>query len=311
MFFARRIRLSHSILLPYAFIFVLAGLYVAARPYITTFRTEKIARELKERYGLVVRYGDPSEFFIPPYPPADKGVDYLKIERVDPRCVLTALEGIRNALQMYPPGLIKKYISAVFVTGPMKMYGSSIAAMYHRPAAKYHRSWIYVSGPRSSLFGLKSYALSLHHELSSFFFYDYRLHFPANEWTAVNDKNFKYMGVYKFLRATASGSGEKRNQEEAKKWYRSGFVDDYGMASLEDDFNMYAEMVMGDSEYLKEVVKRYPKVAQKTKIVVDFYSRIDPKLHNYLNASGLTEAVKGIKLPSINSSPLQVRVKTK
>jgi hypothetical protein len=54
--------LSHSILLPFVLILVLAGLYAAARPCITTFRTKKIARELKERYGLVVRYGDPSEF---------------------------------------------------------------------------------------------------------------------------------------------------------------------------------------------------------------------------------------------------------
>ena len=45
------------------------GLYLSGaqliEPNIHKKGTNKIAKELTERYGLVVRFGDPSEFFVP------------------------------------------------------------------------------------------------------------------------------------------------------------------------------------------------------------------------------------------------------
>jgi hypothetical protein len=288
MFAAKRTKLSR-ILLWYVLLFVLMGVYLAVRPYIETVRVEKIARELGSRYGLIIRYGDPSEFHVPPLPPADSKV--AEIQRVDKRYVLPVLEAVKAALQMYPPDLIKKHVSAIFVTGPTEVYGAGGAGMRLN-------SWIYLSAPtnRSEQLGSQSYAMVFHHELSSFFFYDDS--FPVAQWASVNEPDFKYLERrIDIIRAAAPEN--RRDPKEAPSWYQAGFVHDYGMSSMENDFNTYAELAMAQPAELIQLAKQYPKIAQKTKIFVEFYSSLAPELREYFKSVGLAEVVKDVELPSI------------
>jgi hypothetical protein len=41
----------------------------AWQPYYYNWRCGQIAADLNDRYGLVVRYGDPAEFYLPPFGP--------------------------------------------------------------------------------------------------------------------------------------------------------------------------------------------------------------------------------------------------
>jgi len=265
----------------YAFLVVTAamGIYMAIPPRIQADRIEGIMNELTSKYHLVIRYGDPSEFWIAPQPPVDKVLNDIRFKRVDMRYVLPVLEELREALRIYPPELIKKYLSAVFIAGEIKDDGWSSGGMYWN-------SWIYLN---ASLYAddfrpSRPYAMVFHGELSSFFFS--RADFPVAEWASVNDPNFQYFtNDDDIVRAAARKS--QRDPKEAPSWYRSGFVDDYGMSSMENDFNMYAELAMGQPAKLIELAKKYPKLAKKTSIFVKFYCGLAPELRDYFKSAGL------------------------
>ena len=73
--------------------------------------------------------------------------------------------------------------------------------------------------------------------------------------------------------------------------YAAGFVHDYGMSDMENDFNTYAELAMTQPEKLIQLAEQYPKIKEKTRILVDFYNSLAPELAAYLKKCGLAESV--------------------
>lgn len=273
-------------------------------PYVDNIRSEKIIKELTDRYGLVVRYGDPSEFHIPPLPAAV--CNNNKLERVDKRYLLTALEGIRSGLAKYPPALIRKYLSAVFISGSIKMYGVEVAGTHFN-------SWIYVSATSgNSQLGSQYYAETLHHELSALFFYGLYSNpsnhdpnivvfktstFPFIKWHFVNALGFKYLERDIDV---IHAAGKPRDLKEASSWYKAGFVSAYGMTDLENDVSTFAELAMEHPAKLKELADHYPRIASKTGLFVEFYSSLAPEMAEYFKSVGLQNMpITYRKIPSI------------
>lgn len=60
------------------------------------------------------------------------------------------------------------------------------------------------------------------------------------------------------------------------------------MSDMENDFNTYAELAMTQPEKLKQLVAQYPRIKQKTQILVDFYSGLAPELEDYFVGVGLS-----------------------
>jgi len=277
-------------------------------PFIDNVRIKKISKELTDRYGLVVCYGDPSEFRVPPFKAITENEE-LHIEKADKHYVLTALKGIKSALFKYPPTLIRKYLSAVFVAGIIK--GKEVYA-----AGTYHNSWIYISTSGKDPLNPNKYSETFHHELSSLFLkgplskslpreqstlfayspystpiYDPGVEpikapkFPLERWSRTNKTNFKYPEQdSEYIRTVKNF----RKPEEAPSWYKAGFVDDYGMSSLENDVNTYAEIAMVHPEKLKKLAEQYPRIEAKTKIFVEFYASLAPELRDYFKSVGLS-----------------------
>lgn len=211
-----------------------------------SWRCSHIASELNEKYGIVVRYGDPSEFYVPPKKPL---VDIPKkgffIGRTDSRSALTALIGVRDALSKYPVAIIEKNLSAVFIAGIIKTDEIQIAGSYFY-------SWIYLSAIENyERVDFKLYVKNFHYELSSLLLKN--AIFPQNRWLSVNESGFKYLSRQIDIIRTASPDS-RIDPKEAPSWYRAGFVNDYGMSPQENDFNTYAELAMAHPERLKESV---------------------------------------------------------
>ena len=57
------------------------------------------------------------------------------------------------------------------------------------------------------------------------------------------------------IRAAALES--RQDPANAPKWHTAGFVHHYGMSSLENDFNTYAELAMTYPEKLKELADQF------------------------------------------------------
>lgn len=273
-----RNRIWHFILWPFAIILVSQTFWL---PLFDHWRCERIALELEQQYGLVVRYGDPSEFYVPPLLPTVNNPDegYF-IGRADEVFVLAALRGIREALAKYPLELIKKYLTAVFISGKITIYGVE-------GSGTYIQSWIYLAALEKHKHADSDfYERTFHHELSSLFLKN--VNFPSIRWQLANEPGFKYLPSQKDVVRAASHEN-RRDPKEAASWYRAGFVHYYGMSSMENDFNMYAEMAMTHPEELKKLADQYPRIQAKTSILVDFYSGLAPELAEYMASAGLTK----------------------
>lgn len=58
--------------------------------------------------------------------------------------------------------------------------------------------------------------------------------------------------------------------------FEKGFLTSYSMSNPENDFNMYAENIFSGGKQFWDIVDKNLKVAEKTKIVVDFYEKLSP-----------------------------------
>lgn len=255
-------------------------------PYFDHWRCERIASEIEQQYGLTVRYGGPSGFHVPPLPATsnDPEEGYF-IGPSRERFVVAALKGVRKALSKYPKVLIRKYLTAVFVPG-------KITINCVEGSGTYLHSWIYLAAKKEhKRIDADVYAQTFHHELSSLFLKG--ANFPKIRWHLANEPGFKYLPSQIDVVHAASPEN-RRNPEEAPTWYQAGFVHYYGMSSMENDFNMYAELAMTHPEKLKELADKYPRILAKTWVLVDFYSRLAPELKEYLASAGLTK-LPGLK----------------
>lgn len=249
------------------------------QPYIDKNRTDKIASELAERYGLVVRYGDPSAFNVSPEPVAHM-IHGFEMEPTNPSAAHNAIVGIRDGLSKYPAELIKNNLAAVFIAG-------SIIADGIDAGGTVLGKWIYVSADQLDVSrNPETYAETLHHEFSSILMREHN--FPTILWALANKPGFKYlekgMDIIK-----AAGRDNRQNPEKARQWYDVGLVHDYGMSSMTNDVNTYAELAMTHPDKLIQLSKQYPRIMYKTKIFVDFYTSLTPDLGVYFKSVGLDD----------------------
>ena len=111
-----------------------------------------------------------------------------------------------------------------------------------------------------------------HHEFSSILMRNYD--FPAEQWSAANPLGFEYpSGIDDALQAieiqlSTSGSAEL---------YGQGFLSEYGRSSLENDMNLYAEMIFTDPQRMKELIAAYPPTRTKYLLLKDFYLGVSPE----------------------------------
>jgi hypothetical protein len=251
-------------------------LYFGIYPYAEDSRIKQAADDLRNNYNIMVRYGDPADFFVPPLAAVDKNPK-IRIERAEKNHVYAALKGVGSALKMYPAMLVRKHLTALFIARTLEINGVTGAAMFTN-------SWIYVAVPARDELGIKSYELSLHHEFSSLLFNGGD--FPIILWRLVNEPEFEYLGSQVDI-INAAAPSNRKDPKQAKMWHTAGFVSDYGMASMENDVNTFAELIMGDPGKLRLLCEKYPKIAQKKNILIQFYTKLAPEMSTYFYSVGL------------------------
>jgi hypothetical protein len=72
------------------------------------------------------------------------------------------------------------------------------------------------------------------------------------------------------LQAIEHGSKPLINE----KLYHDGFLDKYGQSTLENDFNLYAEMAFTQPQKLKRLTKKFPRIKQKAELTRSYYTGI-------------------------------------
>ena len=124
----------------------------------------------------------------------------------------------------------------------------------------------------------------IHHELSSLV---RRAAMPADaEWMAANPPGFSYLSYDAFRAMMADGSGDATGPD----WYAKGFVRAYGTTTPDNDFNTVAERMFADGHAFAVLIKDYPRLRAKARLVIKSYLAVDSAMQGYFDGTGLAEA---------------------
>jgi hypothetical protein len=271
----RRLRRPRKV---WIWIAVAAGLvqvmigYLSLHPHPFESVPQRESR-LSKQHAIVITDGDPAAFFVPPYGPADAAIDDMKIIGADPTNVPAALEGIEDALSVYPPWFVSRLVRAIFIAGELQ-FNTERAGGFTGPA------WILIAAPDSSgPSGIRLNAVeSLHHELSSFVLQ------KANampEWAALAPVDWVF---------TTTSEAALSHGTDPDPALDTGFLSAYGATTAENDFNTYAEKMFTEPERLVRLACEHAIVRKKLLFVLQTYVNLDGRMEKTFRELGIDRA---------------------
>jgi hypothetical protein len=242
---------------------MVAGVWLLGRSQDVSHEApQQWAHRLGAEHGILVGFGPPNSFFVPPHTAADARLVETQPEPVEPSALPLALTGVERALMQYPRGFVASLVRAVFICGELRVGGA-------RAGGTVGPAWIIVAAPKRSgdeaVFAT-SY-IGLHHELSSFV-----LHKDGDtlsRWQRFTPSSWTYVEEPKVVMAR----GESAPPDPA-----TGFLSAYGSTNPENDFNVYAEKMFTDPSSVLVAAGKQPIVRRKLAFVIATYAKVDSRM---------------------------------
>ncbi len=133
-------------------------------------------------------------------------------------------------------------------------------------------SCVYVAaGGSLSDYSFRRVESTLHHEISSLLLHRYSPAFPHDEWPAVNENGFVYLGSD--VDAMRQGKAQKRG---SPFYWKQGFLHRYAMSSVENDFNSICSALFMNRPQARRTSYRYPRIGKKLELAARFLHQVDP-----------------------------------
>lgn len=171
-----------------------------------------------------------------------------------------------KALSKYPKTMLTKNLKGVYWIKRMSFYDVEYGGTNSNDA-------VYLANDGLKLGYTNNYLeQTLHHEFSSILFRNFPSYLDTTGWKAANldcDYNDPEDGVGA-IRNNAS------SQDIDTSLCRQGMLTQYAMSSLENDVNSFAQNLFCPSPGFWKAVDEYPRIRQKTSLLISFYSRFDP-----------------------------------
>lgn len=169
------------------------------------------------------------------------------------------------ALAKYPPGFLDRHVQAVYVLGSLRFRGVDAGGSNSKRR-------VYVVMPRGHA-ARAYFERVVHAEISSILLRRYRSRLDTRTWVAGTMPGFRY---------GASGAAAVRHgvaHTWPTRWaLQQGFLYEYGMSSLENDFNSYASFAFTHPERLLMYAAQWPGgVGVKRANTLMFYRALDPR----------------------------------
>ncbi len=183
---------------------------------------------------------------------------------LDPSLIDASRELAERAFSRYPAGVLHQNLKKVYFLGALEFSGV-------RTGGTNSRSVVYiVNRPR---FASKEVESNWHAEFSSILLRNFCEDFDEVTWQQCNPADFTYRGNgVKAIRTNQASSQPK------DAFYEMGFLHEYAMADLENDFNSFAaRLFMGDAA-LWRAIEKFPNVRAKSDLAIEFLNKIHPSL---------------------------------
>jgi len=173
-------------------------------------------------------------------------------------------EVLRNSLAKYPAGLIKKNLKNIYVLRKLFFFGLEYGGTYYKRNIYITNNGIENAYTNDYLEG------TFHHEFSSVLLRHARKT-DKTAWTGSNPPGFTYGG---------GGVEALRTHEISltldSTLFEKGFLNEYSLASFEEDFNCYAEYIFRNDPGFWDAWESSEAIRRKTELLISIYHRIDP-----------------------------------
>jgi len=223
---------------------------------------ENIVTLLEEKYNIDIDYTNdeksfPDLFRLPPASayakPLTKSVEHMNN-------TFRSVAAISGEIKKYPTKIIQEELDSIFLFTKMGIYNTSYGGTSISKT-------IYMAIGEDVSDHSKLYIKRLfNHELSSIFLR--RFKFPIAEWIKCNPKGFTYKTTTEDILTMVRENG---NLDGNSILYEKGFLDEYGTATLEEDFNLYVAEAFTRPKRLKELSVQYPAIRKKVEILKKYY----------------------------------------
>ncbi len=193
-----------------------------------------------------------------------RGVD-VRATPLPPARRARAEAWLAAALAVYPAGLVERHLRSIHLLERLSFRGVQAGGSNARRR-------IYVVVPRGRA-ARAYFERVVHAEFSSVLLRLRPELFDQAAWLRGTISGFRY---------GASGAAAVRHDladARPTDWtLNQGFLYEYGMSSVENDFNSYAGFLFTHPERLAAFAAQYPGVAHKRALTVHFYRALDPRL---------------------------------
>lgn len=159
---------------------------------------------------------------------------------------------VSMAFDKYPSWVLQKELGVVYIVGKLRF-----SAQYFTGTNSTNN--IYIGSD-----GNNEIEKTFHHEFSSILLRNYSDIIFEMQW---KEKSPELLSVSS---AAAVKSGLYSIDYDEKLLVK-GYLGHYSLSNWENDFNMYAENIFAGGKAFWKIADRYPKVLEKTKLIVKFY----------------------------------------
>lgn len=223
-----------------------------------TFSEEVKAALIDPRTGILLQSFPDDLMFYESWqaPPISAQAKALRKERL-----VHDLRVVQKALRRFPANFARLYLERVYLLQSLTFYDLSYGGtnddvtLFLTSAAHYPENFL---------------EKTFYHEFSSILLRAHPEFLDQEAWKRANPKGFRYKGGG--VQALLEKAHSLRWEE---KYHRQGFLAQYGTASLEEDFNLFSESLFFNNQ-LFELSQRFPALAKKLELLLDFYARLSP-----------------------------------
>ena len=182
-------------------------------------------------------------------------------ELVDASYQQSCRDIVAKALTSYPVSVVSANLKHVYVLGRLAYFNNYTGGSNSKCD-------VYVV--RNERISDALFENNFHAEFSSILLRNFPQHLDATAWQAINPNGFKYRGTGS--QAVTNGQASVRLSDSL---HEEGFLNEYGKASIEEDFNSYAARLFTGDPKLWRAVEKFPKVQAKTDLAISFYGKLD------------------------------------
>jgi hypothetical protein len=173
---------------------------------------------------------------------------------------------IKKALKKYPVDVLKSNLRKVYILYDIKFYNVGYGGTYWEDNVYITNQGI--SNGYDDIFIEQLF----HAEFSSILYLNYKQYFDKKAWKAANAPDVEYgNGGYDAIK---SGVDSEDFDEVINN---QGFLTQYGMSDMENDFNSFAKNIFSSDPGFWELFSKYKRLNKKLNLIIKFYYSIDPQ----------------------------------